>query len=663
MGNVSSITDAENTTTIYQYDDLNRLDCIEQPGVTVTEYDYDAQGNLIEVIDPEGLITRYSYDDMGRLINTESPDTGLIMYVYDEAGNMVRKDANGLVTDYTYDDINRRTGISHNDGSPGVTYTYDSGSGQYLKGRLASVNDYAGERHYSYDANGYLDTEQRIIQGVTYLTDYDFDAAGNLRTIIYPTGQTIEYQPDATDVALVAAVNLDPTGANQTLAQSISYQPFGPAAGMTLGNGVQTTQSFDLSYQVKTITSGSVLDLSFIADKNGNITTITNNLDTARSQSFTYDSLQRLTNASGIYGNIDFTYDKTGNRKTRTVDSVTDTYTYLAGTNQLDGITGSATINFDHDISGNLIVRTFVTGPAPGPASTPDYTYTHDGQRLAKSIDGQTTVYHYDIHGRLIAETDGSGNLVKGYIWLHGQPFAQFDASGSVYYYHNDHLGTPQRITNGSGAVVWAADYLPFGEADVTIETVRNGLRFAGQYYDQETGLHYNYHRYYDPSLGRYLRADPIGIEGGINLYTYVTNNPINDFDPFGLHGWALLGNKSTVVRPSVARTIPRITRGMARNNPKQTPKLNPKQVFRPAPELIKPQPKPWHYLLLRLWKPIAEFGVDDVLMMPPVGLPDGDSADHSNSISNQCKDSKNEKKVLVGSDAWNECTAAGQCM
>ncbi|MBT8348886.1 MAG: RHS repeat-associated core domain-containing protein, partial [Sulfurovum sp.] len=73
-----------------------------------------------------------------------------------------------------------------------------------------------------------------------------------------------------------------------------------------------------------------------------------------------------------------------------------------------------------------------------------------------------------------------------------------------------------------------------FGQADVTVSTVENNLRFAGQYYDSETGLHYNYHRYYDPSLGRYLRADPIGLEGGVNLYSYVYNNPLNNIDPDG---------------------------------------------------------------------------------------------------------------------------------
>ena len=85
------------------------------------------------------------------------------------------------------------------------------------------------------------------------------------------------------------------------------------------------------------------------------------------------------------------------------------------------------------------------------------------------------------------------------------------------------------------GTIVWAADYLPFGQVEITVDTIENNLRFAGQIFDPETGLHYNYHRYYDPATGRYLTTDPIGLEGGINPYVYVQNNPANLLDPFGL--------------------------------------------------------------------------------------------------------------------------------
>ena len=108
--------------------------------------------------------------------------------------------------------------------------------------------------------------------------------------------------------------------------------------------------------------------------------------------------------------------------------------------------------------------------------------------------------------------------------------------AGQYYFYHTDHLGTPHKLTAVNGAVVWSAMYSSFGQAQVLpSSTVENNFRFAGQYYDQETGLHYNYHRFYDPTIGRYLRADPIGIKGGINLFGYANTNPINVMDPLGL--------------------------------------------------------------------------------------------------------------------------------
>jgi RHS repeat-associated protein len=89
-------------------------------------------------------------------------------------------------------------------------------------------------------------------------------------------------------------------------------------------------------------------------------------------------------------------------------------------------------------------------------------------------------------------------------------------------------------MTDSTGAVVWSADYKPFGEATITVSTITNNLRFPGQYYDAETGLYYNYMRDYNPSIGRYPQADPIGLKGGINLYAYVADDPVNWFDPDG---------------------------------------------------------------------------------------------------------------------------------
>ncbi|MDD4986367.1 MAG: RHS domain-containing protein, partial [Dehalococcoidales bacterium] len=104
-----------------------------------------------------------------------------------------------------------------------------------------------------------------------------------------------------------------------------------------------------------------------------------------------------------------------------------------------------------------------------------------------------------------------------------------------VYYYLTDHLGTPQKVIDATGAVVWSGDYKAFGEVMSSVSTVQNHFRFPRQYYDHETALNYNYHRYYQTMVGRYLTPDPIGQVGGINLYPYVGDNSINFADLFGL--------------------------------------------------------------------------------------------------------------------------------
>jgi RHS repeat-associated protein len=125
---------------------------------------------------------------------------------------------------------------------------------------------------------------------------------------------------------------------------------------------------------------------------------------------------------------------------------------------------------------------------------------------------------------------------------------------GQYYFYQNDHLGTPQKLTAVNGAVVWSGKYNAFGEAEVDpSSTVINNLRFPGQYIDQETGLHYNWFRYYAPRMGRYLTADPIGLAGGINLFSYASQNPVNAIDPFGLDDiyiWDLSPGPEVFIKP-----------------------------------------------------------------------------------------------------------------
>ena len=165
---------------------------------------------------------------------------------------------------------------------------------------------------------------------------------------------------------------------------------------------------------------------------------------------------------------------------------------------------------------------------------TANYTYNGNGQRVKKNVNGTTAIFHYSLNGQLIAESNSAGTITAEYVYLNGQPLAKMEGD-DVYYYHNDHLATPQKMTDSSGAVVWSADYKPFGEATITVSTITNNLRFPGQYYDVETGTHYNYFRDYNPVIGRYIERDPIGQLAGPNIYLYVLGNPIRFKDRHGL--------------------------------------------------------------------------------------------------------------------------------
>ena len=171
------------------------------------------------------------------------------------------------------------------------------------------------------------------------------------------------------------------------------------------------------------------------------------------------------------------------------------------------------------------------------------------GQRVAKTVNGDTaTTVHflYDQSGQVIAEIDAStGATLREYVYVNGQQIALVDDTDTpeeaVYYVHNDHLGTPQKITDESQAVVWDAVYQPFGEVALVSEEIDHNVRFPGQYADQESGVYYNYFRDYDPSLGRYVESDPIGMLGGRNTYAYSGVNPGNRIDPLGLI-WVTVG-------------------------------------------------------------------------------------------------------------------------
>ena len=170
-----------------------------------------------------------------------------------------------------------------------------------------------------------------------------------------------------------------------------------------------------------------------------------------------------------------------------------------------------------------------------------NYALNDLGQRVMKTVPGapsQTVVFHHALDGSLLAESDGSGNVLREHIYVEGQPVA-VATGGQLYFVHADRLGTPQRITDTNENIVWDTTYQPFGQPASLTTLVTYNLRLPGQYADQESGLNYDYFRDYDPSVGRYIQSDPIGLGGGLDTYAYVGGNPLRYRDLIWVGGFS----------------------------------------------------------------------------------------------------------------------------
>ncbi len=508
--NPTASKDPRNNTTLYTYDPLSRIKQMTQPLNTIANYGYDTQDNQSSVTDPNGNNTQYWSDDFGRKNQANSPDTGITDYLYDEAGNLLQRfDAKETTVNYTYDALNRLTAIQFpSDPNQNVTFTYDSTSVTYGIGRLTGRTDPSGFYTFYYDANGNLTKEEETIGGILYTTQYTYNNNNILTSITYPSGRVITYTTD--QIGRVSQVSTPLNNNPKILATGITYLPFGGITGLTYGNGLTLTQGYDNQYRISSIVTGSILNLTFGYDPNGNIVSI---LD--------------VVNPPG--GEV---LDPPG------------TYTYQTATNKLTHIEATPPVDFGYDPNGNIISannRTFVYDLSnqlvcveDNGTTVAEYVYNGMGQRIKKNARGSVRVFHYNHLGYLISETNHTGQTIVEYVYIGSNLLAKIQGE-QVYYYHNDHLGTPQVLTDDSGNIVWKAAYTPFGEAQVSIGVVENPHRLRGQYYDAETGLHYNYFRYYNPQTGRYITPDPIGLEGGMNLFAYVKGNPLNTIDTYGL--------------------------------------------------------------------------------------------------------------------------------
>lgn len=544
-GNIASMTDPNTNTTYYDYDPLNRLTTVSQPGSTITSYDYDLHGNLTSVMDAESHVTTYEYDDMGRVISTTSPDTGTVAYAYDEASNLTHKtDAKGISVEYAYDLLDRLTHVGFPDSTQDIGYTYDTGT--YGMGRRTGMTDPSGSTTFGYDSRGRLVQKISTLDGFSYSTNRTFTLGGRVISITCPSGRTVDYTRNS--IGKTSGVSTTGNGTTTTLINNLLYLPFGPSSGMSMGAGSGVTNVFDELYRTIVTNPGAQTERTYTYDANSNLTSINVTNDVSKYKTFTYDALNRLLNAEGPFGYIDYTYDHVGNRFTKVENNQIITYTYASGTNRLQEITGP--LAFTYDANGNIIgigdkVLTYnqnnrLVRVEEDSTILGEYTYNGLGQRVSKTADGVTTIFLYDFDGNLIAESQADGTIISEYLYMGMSRIAEVNVgSGEIYYFHNDHLGTPELMTDVSGDEVWGAIIKPFGEATVkSTSTVNNNFRLPGQIYDEESGLHYNYFRDYYPGIGRYIESDPIGLDGGINLYVYSLNNPVNFYDHRGLAPW-----------------------------------------------------------------------------------------------------------------------------
>ncbi len=268
------------------------------------------------------------------------------------------------------------------------------------------------------------------------------------------------------------------------------------------------------------------------------------------------DKNYRLTKATRTGGTTPlaegFAYDAVGNRKEYkqgpdTAAQSSDTLTYDPANNQL---TGQGAITYAHDDNGHTTSKTQGASTTTYEYNAQErlssinggaiaiYRYNAQGQRVYKSVGGTGTFFLYNQNG-LAAEYNAAGELQKEYGYAPDSvymtnPLFMRAVSGAVYAYQNDHLGTPQRLIDNNGSVYWQAQYDAFGKATIQVAAIENNLRFPGQYFDSESGLHQNYFRDYDPGVGRYLERDPIGQLGGLNTFAYVYLNPFTYKDPTG---------------------------------------------------------------------------------------------------------------------------------
>ncbi|MFY9942817.1 MAG: RHS domain-containing protein, partial [Desulfobacterales bacterium] len=469
-GRLVERTDKENNITRYVYDELGRLVLEVDPLSHETQYSYDARDNLVALLDPNGGSTRFVYDRNDRLVREIRPEGQETRYGYDPAGNLIEKiDAKDQKTVYSYDDAGRLVETRHhtaadwNTAVKTVQYTYDGA------GNLIGYHDGLTAGFYTFD-----EAHRKIAETVDYgpfslSYGYDYYANGMKKAFTAPDGTTYHYTYDAnnqlTGVALPGAGFI-----------TVNAHRWNRPEQITLPGGGSRRYDYDPLMRIKSIAvedpgQKGLMDYRYAYERMDNITL----KDTEHGNySYRYDPLYRLVAADNPEQGEAFTYDPLGNRLA--AEGVAGTWHY----NRNNELLGYGDLTFAYDANGNMIRKTandrvltyiystedrLVRVEESGGKLIAEYGYDPFGRRLWKDVDGTRTYFLYSDEG-VIGEYAASGAELKAYGWKPGSIWGTdplfMKIGNSYYFYHNDHLGTPQKMTAVNGGVVWAASYTSF---------------------------------------------------------------------------------------------------------------------------------------------------------------------------------------------------------
>jgi YD repeat-containing protein len=502
-----------------------------------TCYGFDALQNNTQIV--QGTQTRsYAYDGISRQTSAAEPESGTTTYFYTAsdgsicsgADDICRKtDARGTTATYIYDIgtmKDRLITISYSDGTPTTNYFYDQTSYnglaiQYPGDRRTGMSDASGQTAWSYDPVGHIITERRTNGTVTDNTSYTYNVDGSNASITYPSGRVVNYSYNNSQQAISV---VDATGATNYIT-SATYAPHGALASAVHGQvnggfaGITESYTYNNRLQVATHTAsssnGTVLNHTYSYDlgggvNNGNIASLTNNLNTGRSQSFTYDNMNRVASAQSqattgtdCWGDS-YGYDRFGNLLTMTVTkcSAQSLNVTVDGSNHISGMS--------YDAAGNLTgdgTLTYAWDAENRLKTTAATNYKFDGDSL-RVLKGTNDLYWYSAAScqhPLFGRTTSAGVYTDEFIHFNGQAVGyRDDAAGQVYHLVNDHLGSTRVMTNTTGVTKFESDYYPHGATRVITSTKDSLLKFQGKQQDTESGLD-NVRRMYSPTLARFL--------------------------------------------------------------------------------------------------------------------------------------------------------------